>query len=166
MRTTVAFACRKCGRPVERPFPSDAPPEPCAACGAPVELDAAALVDGAITRCPVCRGEMLFKQRDFRQAIGCAVVLVAAVLAPFTYYVSLAAAALIDALLYALAGEVVICYRIPCRAHVRGLPGGPKVLPFDLSIHDYHRMLARREEQGLAGPDDLTGPPLDAKSHH
>lgn len=162
MRPAVAFACRRCAKPIERPFPSDAPPQPCPACGAPVELDAGALADGTIVRCPVCSGEMLYRQRDFRQAIGCAVVLVAAVLAPFTYYASLAVAALIDALLYALAGEVVICYRIPCRAHIRGLPAGPKVAPFDLSIHDYQRMLARREAAGLSGPDEKTGPPLDS----
>jgi predicted RNA-binding Zn-ribbon protein involved in translation (DUF1610 family) len=163
---TVAFACRKCGKPIERPFPSDAPPEPCSACGAPVDLDDRAVVDGAITRCPACAGELLYRQRDFRQAVGCIVVLIAALLAPFTYYISLAAAALIDALLYTLAGEVVVCYRIPCRAHVRGLPAGPRVGPFDLSVHDYHRMLARRDAQGLTGPDEKTGPPLDSMSHH
>jgi DNA-directed RNA polymerase subunit RPC12/RpoP len=163
---TVAFACRRCAKPIERPFPSDAPFEPCAACGALVELDVRALEGGALVRCPVCAGELLYRQRDFRQAIGCAVVLIAAVLAPFTYYASLAVAALIDALLYALAGEVVICYRVPCKAHIRGLPAGPKVGPFDLSIHDYHRMLARREAQGLAGPDEKIGPPLDSMSHH
>jgi hypothetical protein len=108
---------------------------------------------------------MLYKQKDFRQAIGCLVVLVAAALAPFTYYVSLGVAALVDLALYKIAGEVVICYRVACRAHVRGLPAGPKVGPFDLSIHDYHRMLARREAQGLAGPDEKTGPPIDATSH-
>ena len=105
---------------------------------------------------------MLYRQKDFRQAIGCLVVAIAAALAPFTYYVSLGVAALVDFVLYLVAGNVVICYRVPCRAHVRGLTPGPKVDAFDLSIHDYHRMLARREEQGLSGPDDLTGPPKDA----
>jgi len=27
-------------------------------------------------------------------------------------------------------------------------------------------MLARREEQGLEGPDPSAGPPLDSMSHH
>ena len=166
MTPTVAFACRQCGRPVERPFPSAAPPAPCAACGTPPLLDAAAVVEGAIASCPLCRCPMLYRQRDFNQKIGLAVVVVAAVLAPFTWYVSLGVAALIDALLYKLSGEVVVCYRTKCRAHVRGLAPGPKVGPFDLSIHDYYRMLARREEQGLEGPDPSAGPPLDSMSHH
>ena len=166
MTPTVAFACRQCGRPVERPFPAAEPPAPCAGCRATPELDAAAVVEGAIASCPVCRCPMLYRQRDFNQKVGLAVVVVAAVLAPFTWYVSLGVAALIDALLYKLSGEVVVCYRTKCRAHVRGLAPGPKVVPFDLSIHDYYRMLARREEQGLEGPDPSTGPPLDSMSRH
>jgi hypothetical protein len=127
-----------------------------------VALRPEAVVDGKVVACPACGGAMLYRQKDFRQAIGCLIVSIAAVLAPFTYYVSLGVAALVDFVLYLLAGTVVICYRVPCRAHVRGLEIGPKVGAFDLSIHDYHRMLARREEQGLTGPDDRTGPPLDA----
>jgi DNA-directed RNA polymerase subunit RPC12/RpoP len=161
----VAFACRKCAAPVERAIAADAPPAPCTRCGEAVVLDASALADGRVVGCPVCGGEMLFKQKDFNQRVGLAVVVVAAVLAPFTWYASLGIAALVDALLYALAGEVVICYRVACRAHVRGVPPGPKVGPFDLSIHDYHRMRARRDAQGLAGPDPSTGPPLDSTSH-
>jgi len=163
---TVAFACRQCGRPVERPFPAAEPQAPCAACGKPAELDAAAFVEGAIASCPVCRCPMLYRQRDFNQKVGLAVVVVAAVLAPFTWYVSLGVAALIDALLYKLSGEVVVCYRTQCRAHVHRLAPNPKINPFNLSIHDYYRMLARREEQGLEGPDPSTGPPLDSMSRH
>jgi len=160
-RGSVAFPCPKCQAPVERKLPDDGAPAPCARCGAPLALHADAIVDGRVERCPACGNAMLYKQKDFRQAIGCLVVLVAAVLAPFTYYASLGVAALVDLALYKLAGDVVICYRVPCRAHVRGLPPGPKVGAFDLSIHDYHRMLARREAEGLSGPDEKTGPPRE-----
>ncbi len=171
MTATVSFPCPGCQAPLERPLP-DGAPTPCAGCGRAIELHADALAPApassapSVVACPACGEALLYKQKDFRQAIGCFVVLVAAVLAPFTYYVSLGVAALIDLVLYRLSGEVVICYRIPCKAHVRGVAAGPKVGAFDLSIHDYYRMLARRAEQGLAGPDDTTGPPLDAMSHH
>jgi predicted RNA-binding Zn-ribbon protein involved in translation (DUF1610 family) len=164
--STVAFPCRKCGAPLERAFPGEGAAAACAQCGSAVELHANALSAGAIVGCPACGNGMLYRQKDFRQAIGCLVVLVAAVLAPFTYYASLGVAALVDLLLYKLAGEVIICYRVPCHAHVRGLPPGANLGAFDLSIHDYHRMLARREAAGESGPDDKTGPPLDAASHH
>ncbi|MBL8840880.1 MAG: hypothetical protein JNL90_05040 [Planctomycetes bacterium] len=185
MAATVSFPCPDCQAPLERPLP-DAAPTPCARCGKAIALHADALEaeSGAsssasggasgtaatstlrVVACPACGEKLLYKQKDFRQAIGCLVVLVAAALAPFTYYASLGVAALIDLVLYRLSGEVVICYRIPCKAHVRGVAPGSKVGAFDLSIHDYYRMLARRAEQGLAGPDETTGPPLDAMSHH
>jgi len=158
----VEFPCPGCRARLERPFPGVEPPPACATCGAAVTLRATALLDGAVAGCPACGHEMLYRQKDFRQAIGCLVVLAAALLAPFTYYLSLVAAALVDLALYHLAGDVIICYRVPCRAHVRGLPAGPKVGAFDLSIHDYHRMLARREVEGLGGVDERTGPPRDA----
>lgn len=167
MRATVAFPCRQCAAPLERSLPAEGrsvalePSPPCANCAAAVELHPDAIAGGAIVACPACGGTMLYRQKDFRQAVGCLVLLVAAALAPFTYYVSLGVAALVDLALYKLAGDVVICYRIACRAHVRGIPGGPKVGPFDLSIHDYHRMLARREAAGESGPDAQTGPPLE-----
>lgn len=162
---TVSFPCPGCRQPLERRFPSSEPAAPCARCARTIELHADSLADGGLRACPACGGAMLYRQKDFRQAIGCLVVLVAAALAPFTYYVSLGVAALVDLVLWRIAGEVVICYRIPCRAHVRGVAPGPKVGAFDLSIHDYHRMLARREAAGLEGPGDEAGPPLDAKSH-
>lgn len=181
MAATVSFPCPGCQAPLERPLP-DAAPTPCAGCGRAIELHGEALeaeggasggasgtaatITPRVVACPACGEALLYKQKDFRQAIGCLVVLVAAALAPFTYYVSLGVAALIDLVIYRLSGEVVICYRIPCKAHVRGLVPGPKVGAFDLSIHDYYRMLARRAEQGLEGPDETTGPPRDAMSHH
>jgi len=163
-RGTVSFPCPTCRAPLERRLPDETPGSPCSRCGTSVTLHADAIVDGRIERCPACGNTMLYRQKDFRQAIGCLVVLVAAILAPFTYYASLGVAALIDLALYKLAGDVVICYRVPCRAHVRGIPVGPKVGAFDLSIHDYHRMLARREEQGLTGPDEQTGPPIEPRA--
>lgn len=166
MDATVSFPCPHCRAPLERGVPMAAEPPPCDHCGKPLTPPPESIVDGAVVACPACGERMIYRQKDFRQAIGCLVVVVAAILAPFTWYLSLGVAALIDLLLYRLSGEVVICYRIPCKAHVRGVPAGAKVGPFDLSIHDYYRMLARREEQGLAGPDDRTGPPLDAMSHH
>jgi len=166
---TVAFPCPGCGtsRELELTTVAGASAAPSACrCGMLTTLRANALVDGAVVACPACGEAMLYQQKDFRQAVGCLVVLVAAVLAPFTWYLSLGVAALVDLLLYRLSGQVVICYRIPCKAHIRGVPAGPKVGAFDLSIHDYYRMLARREAAGLSGPDERTGPPLDTRSHH
>ena len=163
--SSIAFPCGSCRTPLERPFPTIAP-EPCERCRAAIAFDPAALEQGALVHCPLC-ATLLYRQKDFRQAIGCLVVGLAAAITPLHppwTYASLGVAALLDLLLYQLSGDVVICYRIACKAHLRGVPTGPKVGAFDLSIHDYQRMIARREEQGLAGPDEKIGPPLDSTS--
>ena len=75
----------------------------------------------------------LYVQRDFNQRAGLAIVVVGAVLAPFTpYYSSLLVAALIDAGLYALLPEIAICYR--CQAHYRRFRRNPEHQPFDLHV--------------------------------
>ena len=144
MTSNVTFPCQQCQRPLERPFPSAEPPEPCPQCNHRPELSAKALVDGKLKSCPVCGVKVLYRQKDFNQAIGCVVVVIAAALAPFTFYISLVVAALIDLVLYWIASEVVICYGFQCRAHLRGLPPGPWVNTFELSIHDFYKSLANQ----------------------
>jgi hypothetical protein len=87
--------------------------------------------------CPACDGSLLYVQRDFNQKAGLAIVVVGAVLAPFTpYYASLGAAVLVDAALYALLPEITICYR--CQAHFRGFARNPKHQAFDLHIAEQY----------------------------
>ena len=133
----MSFACPSCGRPRELAF--DEEPAACAQCGASNAWQPRAVDNDRLVACPVCGLKVLYKQKDFRQAIGCLVVLIASVLAPFTYYVSLVVAAGIDWVLYRIASEVVICYGARCHAHMRGFVPGEEVLAFDLSIHDYQR---------------------------
>lgn len=139
---TVSFACPQCHAGQEWVHVEGATGTTCRRCQHEQPIFPRALEDGQLVACPLCGLKVLYKQKDFRQAIGCLVVLVAAVLAPFTYYVSLVVAALIDLVIYSLSGEVVICYRYDCRAHMRHFSPGPAVKPFDLSIHDYYKTLA------------------------
>jgi hypothetical protein len=77
----------------------------CRTCSAERRLDVpeAVGVTRIVERCPACDGGQLYVQRDFNQKAGLAIVVVGAVLAPFTpFYASLFAAAAIDAGLYAL----------------------------------------------------------------
>lgn len=143
MKASVTYSCRSCGQSLERAFPT-ADSADCEHCGTAQELGDDALLDGKLVRCPVCRLKVLYRQKDFRQAVGCVIVAIASVLAPFTpYYSSLFAAALLDLFLYWIAGDVIICYRIACKAQIRGVPPGDSVQPFELSIHDYYRKLDR-----------------------
>jgi len=132
----IAFACPSCGREAVAGLDGAGR---CPACGAEAALEMPARVheDRVLERCPACGSKQLFVQRDFNQKAGLAVVVVGAVLAPFTpYYSSLVAAALIDAALYAVLPEITVCYR--CHAHFRGFARNPQHAAFDLHIAEQY----------------------------
>lgn len=89
---------------------------------------------GGLVACIGCSHPELYTQKDFPRRIGIAVVVVAAVLAPSTSYLSLAAAALIDAALYRFAPNVVVCY--VCATEHRGFPPTPRHPAFDREIEE------------------------------
>ena len=89
---------------------------------------------GGLRGCLVCGHPELFTQRDFSRPLGVAIVVLAAVLAPFTHYVSLGVAALLDFLLYHLSGKVVVCY--VCQSEHRGFPETPRHPAFDREIDE------------------------------
>jgi hypothetical protein len=89
---------------------------------------------GGLVGCLRCGHLELFRQKDFPRAAGMAVVVLAAVLAPFTYYASLGVAALIDLVLYMTWPEMVVCY--VCHARHRGFHGEPRHPRFDREIDE------------------------------
>jgi hypothetical protein len=105
---------------------------------------------GGLSGCLACGHPELYGQRDFPRGIGLAIVIAAAVLAPFTAYLSLAAAALLDALLYWWAPTVVICY--VCGARHRGFAREPRHPRYDLGIAERLRY----------GPKAVMGKPMRA----
>jgi hypothetical protein len=92
-----------------------------------------------VERCPACGSALLYVQRDFNQRAGLAVVVVGALLAPFTpFYASLVVAVLIDAALYLLLPEITVCYR--CHAHFRRFRRNPAHGPFDLHLAEQYEV--------------------------
>jgi hypothetical protein len=111
----------------------------CRSCGkeALLSLSPELRESGVVEACPACLSSLLYVQRDFNQKVGLAVVAAGAALAPFTpYYASLVAAALIDAILYALLPEITVCYR--CHAHFRGFVRNPRHQAFDLHVAEQY----------------------------
>ena len=126
----IAFACPRCGREAVAGIDGAGR---CGSCGADAPLDVAPAVRPGLVveRCPACASLQLYVQPDFNQKAGIAIVALGAALAPFTpYYSSLFAAALIDAVLYAVLPEITVCYR--CHAHFRGFARNPRHAAFDL----------------------------------
>ena len=103
---------------------------------------------GGLTGCLACGHQELYTQKDVNRKLGIGVVVVAAVLAPFTKYVSLFVAAAIDFALYRTAPDVVCCYA--CDARHRGFPTEPRHPGFDREI----------EERLLYGKKAVMGKPM------
>ena len=132
----IAFACPSCGGEAVGGLDGHGR---CRACGKDLELPvpAALAATRIVERCPACDSALLYVQRDFNQKVGLGVVVVGAVLAPFTpFYSSLIVAALVDAGLYALLPEITVCYR--CHAHFRGFARNPKHEAYDLHIAEQY----------------------------
>jgi len=89
---------------------------------------------GGLRACLACGHEELYTQKDFPRGPGIAVVVVAAVLAPFTNYLSLVAAAVVDGLLHRFAPDVVVCY--VCQSRHRGFAQEPRHPRFDREIDE------------------------------
>ena len=118
------------------------------------------LANGGLDGCVSCGHRELFRQKDFPRALGITIVVVAAVLAPFTWYISLGVAAMLDALLYRWAPDVVVCY--VCAAQHRGFPAQPKHPHFDREIDERLKF----GERAVMGKPMRPGGTADAPEPH
>ena len=142
MKTAIAFRCPSCGGEAECGLDGHGL---CPACKTATDLALSRSIaeERIVDRCPACEGEQLYVQRDFNQKAGLGIVILGAVLAPFTpFYSSLVVAALVDAALYALLPEITVCYR--CHAHFRGFLRNPGHQAFDLHLAEQYE---KRPEQ-------------------
>ena len=148
--------CPKCdaGLPVGA---DDAPARiRCGRCGHEVALDLSEAVraDREVDRCLVCSGADFYIRKDFDPKVGLAVVIVGASISAAFYwfgrdliaYGVLAAAALVDLIVYGRLKDVTVCYR--CHSEFRGAYRRT-ASAFDLHTADvleqeYERRIGRR----------------------
>ena len=128
----------------------------CGRCGREIALSISDAVrrDAGVDRCPVCSGADFYTRKDFDPKLGLTVVVIGAAISAAFYwfgrdliaYGVLAAAALIDLIVYGRLKEVTVCYR--CHAEFRG--SYARTAPaFDLHSADvleqeYERKIGRR----------------------
>lgn len=128
----------------------------CGRCGRDIPLDVSEGVrqDTAVDRCPVCSGTDFYIRKDFDPKLGLTVVIIGASISAVFYwfeqdliaYSILAAAALIDLVVYGRLKDLTVCYR--CHSEFRG--SYPRTAPaFDLHTADvleqeYERRIGRR----------------------
>ncbi|MEE9167989.1 MAG: hypothetical protein V3U24_11095 [Candidatus Neomarinimicrobiota bacterium] len=85
-----------------------------------------------LTRCPFCDCRQFYRRKDFNQAMGCFIIIVGAVLVPFTYGISLALLVFVDWLIYRNVSDLGVCYRCGSEFREFGL------LPDTVSSFDHH----------------------------
>src|SRR5262245_45536698 len=104
--------------------------------------------EGGLRGCLACGHPELYTRRAFPATLGLGIVVVAAGLAPWTSYLSLAAAGLLDFVLYLLTSAMVVCY--VCGTRHRGFPEPPRHPRYDLGIAERLRH----------GPKAVMGKPM------
>jgi hypothetical protein len=151
----IAFACPACGDAVEGVLDTGIDSMTCPHCAHVTALpEAATLLESApLTPCTVCGAPKLYAHRDFSRKIGLTIVAIGCVLGPFTHWISVGVAILIDFVLYWMVPNVAICYA--CSAQYRGFRKDRKPVEFDIAIHDAYKFSKRhppRREMAVAGP--------------
>ena len=96
-----------------------------------------------LEQCPICDCRRFFRQKAFPRALGIGLVVVGAILVPFTYGVSLMVLALVDLLIYRRVPLMAVCYL--CRAEFRRVPVPARILPFRHHMAEGYEK--RREER-------------------
>ena len=128
----------------------------CGGCGRDIPLSVSTPVreDQVVDRCPVCGGGDFYTRKDFDPKVGLTVVVIGAGISAGFYwygrdlvaYSILAAAALVDLVVYRRLKDVTVCYR--CHSEFRGAHR-PTAPAFDLHTADlleqeYERRIGRR----------------------
>ncbi len=140
----IEWRCPQCLAPHrEAVHPPGVGPWKCTKCEAVQPAQSRALSpEGEIVSCPVCDCRDLYRHRDFNRRLGLAIIVVGALLAPWTKFISLVVCALIDFAIYRFVGEVVICYA--CKSVLRRSPGAQKIPAFDLNVSEKYIDIERR----------------------
>ena len=120
----------------------------------PLTISEAVKSDTGVDVCPVCEGQDFYRRKDFDPRIGVGIVAIGAVISAVFYwfrrdlvaYAVLAAAAVIDLIIYGRLRDLTVCYR--CHSEFRGAYRHT-ASAFDLHTADvleqeYERRIRRR----------------------
>ena len=151
MVSQIIFQCPVCEkRTVTSPEPTDSVVR-CNECQWNRDEGANDFSCGKLNRCRICGCQDLWRQKDFPPALGLSLVAAAAILSCLAYawYQLLLAlgilmvAALIDMVLYAFMGDMLVCYR--CGARHRQTAMNEQHPGFDLETAERYRQQNLRQ---------------------
>jgi hypothetical protein len=131
----------------------------CGACAQPIGLAGVSerlLAGGPVDRCARCGAADFWTHKDFPKALGIGIVVLAAIVAFWTYGISLVVAAILDAALYPCLPWVTVCYR--CKSEYRGLPRDAAHGGFDLAHQEDVEADEADRARGPAAPGPEAAP--------
>jgi len=130
-----------------------------------VHLDWEQALDEAhrLRQCPVCGCGELFARRDFPQAVGFGIVVVAATVATVLFAMGLlvasvsvlAAVVVVDGVIAFFTGRCLVCYR--CRSEFRDIPIAKDHPGWDLATGEKYRPIEPSEFDEPSGGDEAAG---------
>lgn len=141
MSHSLEWRCPACEKPSQRDL-NAADGLACPQCDytqpyADDATDAAGTVTDPLEACVVCGYDRLYSRKDFNSRVGLAIVVVGAVLSPWTYGLSLLACMGLDYGLYHFVPEITVCYA--CNAIHRGFEHNPRHRAHDPLLADRYR---------------------------
>jgi len=158
MGHSIEWRCPECQRPDQQDLDGKRCLT-CSSCEHTLEYfegtldDSGEIVDPA-ARCIACGYDRLFAQKDFNRRIGLLLVVIGAVLSPWTYGLSLVVFMALDYGLYRFVPEVTVCYG--CGAIHREFEHNPLHRAHDPLLADRYRreapINALAEEAGQGDP--------------
>jgi hypothetical protein len=145
----LTFQCPACSRTVATTVSPKSTSIRCA-CGWQRNIDDGSWDRDQPCQCLACGNADLWRQKDFPQRLGIAIIAVQIVLTtlfwswhrPVWTYTTLIVFAVLDMMLFAVLPDVLVCYR--CRAR-HGTSGGEDRTTFDLETAERYRQERLRE---------------------
>jgi hypothetical protein len=156
MTMLVTVRCPGCDASL--PFDAHDPPSAirCGRCTRGISIRVTELLqqDAGVDVCPVCEGKDFYVRKDFDPRTGLAFVIVGAIISGLFYYFGhdvaaysvLAAAVIVDLVIYGRLKEITICYRCHAefRGHYRRTAGSFDLHTADVLEPEWQRKIGRR----------------------
>ncbi|MDB5344466.1 MAG: hypothetical protein JWP89_2843 [Schlesneria sp.] len=149
----ITYDCPKCLQPERSEVTAASQAIMCPDCQWTRPIGEGDLQGELPTRCLACGCQDLWRQKDFSQTLGVAIVALGVVLStvamaymqPELSLGILMMFALADMILYVVMRDCLVCYR--CHARFRRIPNLEQVGTFDLEVNERYRQEAIRLKQ-------------------
>ena len=151
----LSFLCPSCERPGQLNTAQNLDWQ-CPNCDHVLQIPRKSLgenAEAALTACPVCGNEELYKKKGFPHWLGLTILALACLgflplhnwYLPYWAWAVLLGSALFDGVLYVCVADVIVCYQ--CGTHISGAPPSEAYKLYELAIAERYRQARLRREQ-------------------